>query len=159
MARRPAARGLSVSAPALSAQGLRTVVLAAWGTFSLLQRLVPAGGQTLAAVAGQPARIGRARRAKNAGVPRVDAIGSAIVNGVRRQLTRSGRARASALRRRLRIFQGGRVIDRAVTNFSPLAMNTSASVFAAWRADWLYGACWIGRAACASDGAGCGDNG
>ena len=90
---------------------------------------------------------------------RVGAIGSVVVNGMRRQLTRFSRARASALRRRVRIFQGGRAIDRAVTNFSPLPMNTSASVFVAWRAGWLYGACWIGRAACASDGAGCGAGG
>jgi len=84
----------------------------------------------------------------NAGVSRVGVIAS----GKRRQLTRSGRARASALRRRGQIIQGGRAIDRAVTNFSPLAMNTSASVFAVWCVDWPYGACWIGRAAIDNDG-------
>ena len=75
----------------------------------------------------------------------------AIASGKRRQLMRPGQARASALTRRMWIFQGGRAIGRAVTNFSSLAMNTSASVFAVWCADWPYGACWIGRAAIDND--------
>ena len=119
-----------------------------------------AGARPDAGGAGGPASAtGPARWAKNAGVSRVGAIGSAAASGQRRQLTRSGWTRASALRRRLRIFRGGRAIDRAVTNYSPLPMNISASVFAAWRADWPYGACWIGRAACASVVAGSGAGG
>src|SRR5207302_4980026 len=63
--------------------------------------------------------------------------------GKRRQLTRSRRARASALRWSRKIYQGDHVIGRAATNNSSFPMNIRVSDFAAWRADWRYVACWI----------------
>jgi hypothetical protein len=50
-----AARGLSSSAPALSAQRIRTVVLATASASKILQRRLSAGGSALAASASEPA--------------------------------------------------------------------------------------------------------
>ena len=75
------------------------------------------------------------------------AVDSGSVNGKRRQLTRIRRARASAYRRQAKIFRASRAIGRVATNFSRFRMNIRTSVFAAWNADWLCAACWIGNPA------------
>jgi hypothetical protein len=82
-----------------------------------------------------------ARIARN----KVGAIGSGGASGKRRQLTRSRRARASAYSLQAKIFRASRAIGRVATNFSRCRMNIRASVFAAWNADWLCVACWIGK--------------
>jgi hypothetical protein len=83
--------------------------------------------------------------ARSGGANSHGAIGSGSVNGKRRQLTRSRRARASAYRPQAKIFRVGRAISRVATNYSPFPMNIRASVFAAWNADWLCVASWIGN--------------
>jgi hypothetical protein len=90
---------------------------------------------------GRVSGIGRPRTASNS-----DANSrSAIESGKRCQLTLIRRARASALPRSLKIFRDGRAIGRVATSFLPFRMNIRASDFAAWRADWLCVAYWIGK--------------
>jgi hypothetical protein len=76
---------------------------------------------------------------------KVGAIGSGGASGKRRQLTRMRRARASAYNPQAKIFRVGRAIGRVATNFSRFRMNIRASVFAAWRADWLCVAWWTAK--------------
>jgi hypothetical protein len=83
--------------------------------------------------------------ARSGGANSPGAIGSGSVNGKRRQLTRMRRARASAYRPQAKIFRARHAIGRVATRFSPFRMNIRASVFAAWNADWLYVAFWIGN--------------
>jgi hypothetical protein len=95
-----------------------------------------------------PARsIGQRRRAARIAENKVGAIGSGGVSDKRRQLTPRSRARASAYHLRAKIFRARRAIGRVATSFSRLLMNIRASVFAAWNADWLCVACWIGNPA------------
>ena len=89
--------------------------------------------------------IGRPSTAASGGGNRASGIGSDGASGKRRQLTRRRRARASAQRRRAKIFRLGPAIGRVATSFSVLPTNIRASVFAVWRADWLYVACWIAK--------------
>jgi hypothetical protein len=76
---------------------------------------------------------------------KVGAIGSGGASGERRQLTRMRRARASAYSLQAKIFRASRAIGRVATNFSRFRMNIRASVFAAWRADWLCVAWWTAK--------------
>jgi hypothetical protein len=76
---------------------------------------------------------------------KVGVIGSGGASGKRRQLTRMRRARVSAYNPAAKIPRIGRAIGRVATNFSRGPMNIRASVFAAWHADWLCVACWIGK--------------
>lgn len=99
--------------------------------------------------------IGRARTASSIGGNNHDAIGNGYVSDEQRQLTRSRRARASAQRRRAKIFRCGHAIGLVAMNFSRLPMNIRANVFAAWNADWRYVACWIARRATGRDAGGC----
>jgi hypothetical protein len=92
---------------------------------------------------GRVSGIARPRTASNNGANSRNAIESGCASGKRRQLTPLRCARASALPRRMKIFRVGHAIDRAATNFSAFPMNIRASVFAVWRADWRYVACWI----------------
>lgn len=92
---------------------------------------------------GRARRIARAVMAKSSGVSNRSVIARGCVNEPPRQLTSSRRARASAQHRRAKIFRRGGANGRAATNISRTSMNNRASVFAAWRADWLCVACWI----------------
>jgi len=76
---------------------------------------------------------------------KVGVIGSGGASGKRRQLTRRSRARASAYRPAEEILRAGRADGRVATNFSRFRMNIRASVFAAWRADWLCVAWWTAK--------------
>jgi hypothetical protein len=78
---------------------------------------------------------------------KVGVSGSGGASGQRRQLTRKRRARVSAYNPAVKIPRLGRAIGRVATNFSHGPMNMRASVFAAWRADWLCVACWIEKRA------------
>ena len=91
--------------------------------------------------------IARPIRARSGGANSHGGIDSDSVNGKRRQLTRMGRARASAYSLPAKIFRASRAIGRVATNFSPFPMSIRASVFAVWRADWLCVASWIGKRA------------
>lgn len=105
---------------------------------------------------GGPARsIVPAKTASSIGGNNHDAIGNGCVSDGQRQLAKSRRARASAQRRRAKIFRRGRVIGLAATNFSPFPMNIRASAFAVWRAVWLYVGCWIARHVTGRDVGGC----
>jgi hypothetical protein len=75
------------------------------------------------------------------------AIGSGDASKKRRQLTRRGRARASAYRPQAKIFRPSRAIDQVAMSFLPFRMNIRANVFAASPVDWLCVACWIGKRA------------
>ena len=68
-------------------------------------------------------------------------IESARVSG-KRQLTLSRRARASALRRNLKIFRASRALGLVATSFSHFHMNIRASAFGVCRAAWRYVAYW-----------------
>ena len=91
--------------------------------------------------------IARPIRARSDGVNSHGAVASGSVSGKQRQLTRLSRARASAYRLRAKFFRASRAIGQVATSFSPFPMNIRASVFAVWRADWRYVACWIARRA------------
>jgi hypothetical protein len=92
---------------------------------------------------GRASGIVRPRTANNSDANNRSAIESGCARGKRRQLTRMRRARASASRRRIKIFRDGRAPGLVATSFSRFPMNNRASVFAVWRADWLCVACWI----------------
>jgi hypothetical protein len=82
--------------------------------------------------------IARPIRARSGGAPSRSAIGSGSARGgKKRQLTWIRRARASAYSVAAKIFRANPAIGRVATNYSPFPMNTRASVFAAWNADWL----------------------
>lgn len=97
---------------------------------------------------------GAGRRASAIGPPsrdvsgdgnRAGGIGSGCVSDQIGQLTENRRARASAQRQSVKIFQRGRVSGRVATTFSPFRMDMRASAFAAWPADWLCVASWIAK--------------
>jgi hypothetical protein len=92
-------------------------------------------------IGGRARSIARPRTASNSDAPSRSAIESGCASGKRRQLTRSRRARASALRRSRQIFWASRALDRVATSFSRFRMNIRASAFAALRAAWHYVAC------------------
>ena len=106
-------------------------------------------------VGGLASSIVPARTASSIGGNNPDAIGNGSVSDGQRQLTRSRRARASAQRRRAKIFRRGRVIGLVAMSFSRFPMSIRASVFAVWRAVWLYGGCWIARRVTGHDAVGC----
>jgi hypothetical protein len=106
-------------------------------------------------VGGPASSIVPARTASNIGGNSPNAIGNGSVSDEQRQRTRSRRARASAQRRRAKIFRRGRVIGLVAMSFSRFPMSIRASVFAAWRAVWLYGGCWIARRVTGHDAVGC----
>jgi hypothetical protein len=78
---------------------------------------------------------------------KVGVIGSGGASGKWRQLMRRSRARASAYSPAEEILRAGRADGRVAMNFSPFPMSIRASVFAAWNADWLCVASWIGKRA------------
>jgi hypothetical protein len=106
-------------------------------------------------VGGPASSIVPARTASSIGGNNPDAIGNGSVSDGQRQLTKSRRARASAQRRRAKIFRRGRVIGLVAMSFSRFPMSIRASVFAAWRAVWLYVGCWIARRVTGRDAGGC----
>jgi hypothetical protein len=127
-------------------RGVRTLAIAP-------SRVGTLGG--VGGVGGPASSIVRARTASNIGGNSPDAIGNGCVSDEQRQLTGSHRARASAQRRRAKIFRRGRVIGLVAMSFSRFPMSIRASVFAAWRAVWLYGVCWIARRVTGRDAGGC----
>ena len=76
LAHRRAARGLSSSAPAVSAQRMRTAVLAAALAIPFLQSSMSTGGATLAALEGEPA-VSRHRSGQGAAARTVTASSAA----------------------------------------------------------------------------------
>lgn len=103
-------------------------------------------------VGRQASGIGQVRTASSIGGNSHNAIGNGCMSDEHRQLTRSRRARASAQRRRAEIFRRGHAIVLVAMSFSRFPMNIRASIFAAWRAAWRYGACSTERHAIGSDG-------
>ena len=89
--------------------------------------------------------IGPAIQGVSGGGTKVGGIGSGVVNGKRRQLTRKRCARASAQHQGAKIFRRAGVNGLVATNNSRSSMNIRASVFAAWRADWLCVAWWTAK--------------
>jgi hypothetical protein len=94
---------------------------------------------------GRASSIGRPRTASNTDANSRSDIESVCASGKQRQLTRSRRARASALRRSRKIFRDGRALGRVATSFSSFPMNIRTNDFAVWRAGWRYVACWIAK--------------
>ena len=85
-----------------------------------------------------------------------NAIGNGSVSEQpQRQLTGRRRARASAQPVPARILSSACALGPAVTSRFGRSPSDQAGVFAAWRAAWRYGACWIGKPAIGS-GAGAG---
>jgi hypothetical protein len=104
---------------------------------------------------GRASSIARPRTASNTVANSRSDIASVCASGKRRQLTRSRRARASALRRSRKIFRDGRAFGLVATSFSPFPMNIRTNVFAVWRAAWRYVAWWIVKHATRRDVGAC----
>ena len=96
---------------------------------------------------GRASSIGRPRTASNTDANSRSDIESVCASGKQRQLTRSRRARASAMRRSRKIFWDGRAFGLVATSFSPFPMNIRTNVFAVWRAAWRYVVYWIAKQA------------
>jgi hypothetical protein len=102
------------------------------------------GSRLGAGGAGEPhSAIVPPTTAINSDVNKRSDIAHGCASGKRRQLTRIRHARASALPRSMKILRDGRAIGQDATNFSRFLMTHHPSVFAVWRADWRYVACWI----------------
>jgi hypothetical protein len=89
--------------------------------------------------------IGPASKDTSDGGTKVGGIGSGVVNGKRRQLTRKRRARASAQHQGAKIFRCAGVNGLVATNTFRSSMNIRADVFAVSHAAWRYVTCWIVR--------------
>jgi hypothetical protein len=105
-----------------------------------VKKRLDAGG-----VGRRASSIARPIRARSGGANSHGVIGSGKVNEKRRQLTRMGRAWASAYRPSAKIFRASRAIGRVATSFSRCRMNNRTSVFAVWRAAWLCVAWWTAK--------------
>ena len=79
---------------------------------------------------GRASSIGRPRTASNTDANSRSDIESVCASGKQRQLTRSRRARASALRRSRKIFWDGRAFGLVATSFSPCGAASTGC--AAW---------------------------
>jgi hypothetical protein len=105
-------------------------------------------------VGGRARSTVRAPTASSNGGNNHGGIGNGCASDAERQLRRRRRARASAQRQRAEIFRRGRALGLAAMSFSRFPMNIRASVFAAWRAVWLYVGCWIAKRVTGRDAGG-----